>query len=338
MQDAVTLASFAKRDEMGTSFQQVNLSLIVVLFLVSSFWQAGGGNSVCADEDPLDAIIKAHAASCKSVASASGSGTYELYRQEPSEKEPKLFRKAKVDVQFGEGKYNLHFDYETMLEYGSDKNAPKKLFETKPDNYFVIYTGISRIDVEFRDTIRPSGCKGDINDSETSNLWWRELAQASKRFNPQGYVDKLGRDKLTVTQLENGVYRVSCPIPGGRYEFDADPKAGFNIVADRVRVAELKEPYQSQEITWKQKNDIWYGDQIVVVMRRVNEDKTPGLMTRSVFKYDDFTPDAKIAPAVFTVAATGVPRGAMFHDLRKGAPHRVLYWDGEMLTPEKPKK
>jgi hypothetical protein len=324
---------------MNTSFfLKVNLPLTVVIFLSASFWQAGSGRSARADEDPLDAIVKAHAASCKSVASATGSGTYELYRQEPSEKEPKLFRRAKVDVQFGEGKYNLHFDYETWLEYGSDKIAPRKLFETKPDNFFAIYTGISRIDVEFRDTIRPSGCKGDINDSETANLWWRELAQVSKRFNPGGYVEKFGREKLTVTQLENGIYRVSCPIPGARYEFDADPKVGFNIVADRVRVAELKEPYQSQEITWKQKNDIWYGDQIVESHLVPKEDKTLSMTTRTVFKYDDFAPDTKIAPAVFTVAATGVRRGAMFHDLRKGAPNRVLYWDGETLTPEKPRK
>jgi hypothetical protein len=297
-----------------------------------------GGNLARADEDPLDAIVKAHAASVKSIASASGSGTYELYRQEPSEKEPKLFWKAKVDVQFGEGKYNLHFDYETKLEYGSDKKAPRKLFETKPDNFFVIDTGVSRIDVEFRDTIKAGWCRGKIDELNASMPWWRDLAQVSKRFSPDGYVEKLGRENLAVTQLENGIYRVSCPVPGARYEFDADPKVGFNIVADRVRVAELKEPYQSQEITWKKKNDIWYGDQVVEVMRRVNEDRTPGLITRSVFKYDDFTPGAKIAPAVFTLAATGVPRGTMFHDLRKGAPSRVLYWDGEMLTPEKPKK
>jgi hypothetical protein len=322
---------------MSTSFQpRGNLALIVVILLAS--WQAGSGNSTRAGDDPLDAIVKAHAASCKSVASATGSGTYELYRQETDEKEPKLFRKAKVDIQFGEGKYNLHFDYETMLEYGSDKNAPKKLFETKPDNFFVIDTGVSRIDVEFRDTIKPAGCKGKIDELNASMPWWRHLAQVSKRFNPDGYVEKVGREKLTVTQLENGIYRVSCPIPGARYEFDADPKVGFNIVADRVRVAELKEPYQSQEITWKQKNDIWYGDQIVEAHLVLNEDKTLRMTTRTVFKYDDFAPNTKIAPAVFTVAATGVPRGAMFHDLRKGAPHRVLYWDGEMLTPEKPKK
>lgn len=329
---------------MSTAFQlNGNRSLTAVIFLVSSFWQAGGGKSALAVEDALEAIIEAHHASCKIVESATGSGTYELYRKGADEKEFQLSTKAKIDVCFQKDRYSLRFDYETMLRNVTFKNADgtetKKISEMKPDAFFVIDDGTTWTEVKFSKRINPAGCSGDIWSGHfPPTIPWRDLAQLSKCINPELYVKNLGRDKLTVTELPGGIWRVSGWAKDSqkvRFEFDADSKVGLNVTSERIYNEPSKEPAHTKEITWKKKRDVWYGEQIVEVGHTRHADGTLNYSLRQTFKYDDFEPNSDVKPAVFTLAATGVPRGARFIDRRKDAPHRLLYWDGETLTPDR---
>jgi hypothetical protein len=333
---------------MNTSFQlNGKLLLAVVVFLACSFGQAGGGPAALADEDLLDAILEAHRQSCKKMESAIGTGTLEVFGRGTDEKEYGLRTQAKVDVQFHKDKYGLRFDYVTLLEVAirTDENgkATKKFVEGKPDALFVIDDGTSWTEVQFSSRIKPTGCSGSVHqcDLAQKKIPWRDLAQMSKCIDPEAYVKNLGRDKLTVLDLPSGIRRISGRMKDStkaRFELDADPKAGFNITAQRVYYEPNKEPTHTKEIVWKNKAGIWYGEQIMQVAQIRNRDGTPGESRKEVFRYEEFSPNAEVKPAVFTLAATGIPRGAWVVDHRPGAPVRKLYYDGQGLTPERPGK
>jgi hypothetical protein len=94
----------------------------------------------------------------------------------------------------------------------------------------------------------------------------------------------------------------------------------------------------TRDITWKNKEGIWYGEQITEIAHRRNRDGTPGESRKEVFKYEEFAPNVEVKPAVFTLAATGIPRGAWLVDHRPDAPIRKVYYDGQGLTPVRPGK
>jgi hypothetical protein len=330
---------------MGTSFQlKGNLSLTVLVFLASSFWQAGGGPAALADDDPLDAVLEAHRQTCKKVESAIGEGSFEVYRKEAEEKDFKLRTKAKVDIQFQKDKYSFRFDYETLLQNttytDADGKVTKKLVEWKPDAFYVIDDGKKWMEVKFTARIRPAGCSGEIYEADFHPAFpWRDAAQLGKCFDLEGYVKNLGRDKLTVTDLPNGIRRISGWAKNStkvRFEFDADPKAGFNITSERIFNVPNEEPALSKEIIWIKKGDIWFGEQIVEVFHFLKQEGTPDFSQRASFKYSNFNPNVEVKPTVFTLAATGMPRGTRILDHRKDAPNPILYFDGETPTPDKP--
>lgn len=323
---------------------KVRLYPIVGLFVALSCWQLGSSDPACADEDPLDAVLKAHGQSCKNIESAIGEGSFEVYRKAADEKEFKLRTKAKVGIQFQKDKYSLRFDYETLLQNttytDADGNKTTKLVEWKPDALYVIDDGKAWTEVTFTPRINPAGCAGEIYKGHfRPTIRWRELAQLSKCVNPTEYVKNLGRDKLTVTDLPNGIRRISGWAKDStkvRFELDADPKVGFNIVAERGFNEPSKEPAHSKEITWKKIGDIWFGERIVETLHFRNRDGAPDFTEQASFIYSSFEPNAEVKPAVFTLAATGVPRGARFLDHRPDAPNRIFYYDGQELSPERP--
>jgi hypothetical protein len=304
------------------------------------------GTSACADEDLLDAVLKAHRQSCEKMESAIGTGTLEVYGKGADEKEYGLRTKAKVDVQFHKGKYSLRFGYVTLLEVvtrtDENGNTIKKFVEGMPDALFVLDDGESWTEVQFSSRIRPSGCAGYIYqfDMAPPKIPWRDLAQMGKCVDPETYVKNLGRDKLTVTDLPGGIRRISGWMKDStkaRFEFDADPRAGFHITAERVYIEPDLEPIHATEIIWKNKAGIWYGEQIMKVAQHRNRDGTPGESRKEVFRYEELSPNVEVKPVAFTLAATGIPRGTSVFDQRQGAPIRKLYFDGQGLTPDRPK-
>jgi len=331
---------------MNASCLKAKLPPIFALFVAVSIWQSSIGPAALAEEDLLDAVLKAHRQSSEKMESAIGSGTLEVYGKEPDEKEYGLRTKAKVDVQFHQGKYSLRLHYETMLAVSirtdADGKQTKKFVEDKPDALFVIDDGASWTEVLFSPRIRPTGCYGTIHQSDSAppKIPWRDLAQMGKCIDPETYVKNLGRDKLTVTDLPGGTRRISGWMKDStkaRFELDADPKAGFHITAERVYFEPEKEPMHTRDIIWKNKEGIWYGEQITKIAHYRNRDGTPSETRKEVFKYEEFSPNADVKPAVFTLAATGIPRGAWLVDHRPGAPIPKLYFDGQGLTPERPR-
>jgi hypothetical protein len=300
--------------------------------------------ALLAAEDPLDAILASHRKACEAFDSATGTGTFEVYRQAADEKEMKLVTKAKVDVRFLKNKYNLRFDYDTLLIPTTDRDADgketKRLAEWKPDSFNVIADSEKWIEVTFSPRINPIGCGGAIYDRQNKpTIPWRDVAQLGKIFNPDGLVKNLGRDKLEIADLPSGIRRVSGQAKNSdkaRFELDADPKLGLNIVAQRWFNIPSAEPAHSKELTWRERDGMWYVAQIVEVMRFTQDGKLSETV-KSVFKYDDFVPRAAVPAGTFALAATGLLPGARVLDHRKDAPHRILYYDGVGLSPQRPR-
>jgi hypothetical protein len=320
-------------------------NLIAVLLLVASSYDVFPAFLRAAD-DPLDVVIAASRESVDKVRTASGTGTFEVSNQKPGEKDPSVRTKAEVNVHYADGKYSLHLDYQTLLATVVVKNpdgteTKRESVETKPDSLYLLDDGTLITEVKFTPRITPTGCAGHIFARENPSFPFKDVVHLTREIDIEAYLKNLGRAALSVEDLPSGIRRVSGWVKNSktvRFELDADPKVAYNIVAMRVFNDPEKEPASTTEISWKKTGDLWYGERIAKTHRtRDREGKAEGT-GRLVFQFSKFSPNVEINPSVFTFTGMGVPLGARFVDGRADAPHRILYFNGTSLGPERPSK
>ena len=301
-------------------------------------------------EDPLKSAIQVAAHATESLTSAIATGTFKRFEQKRTDKEPKLWTEAKVDVFFDRGKYHLHFDFQRMLHRTtySDREGrviEKKVVDWKPEDYVLIYDGMTAYSITFTERSHPTGCSGEIFSSVRNaasveaDFRWGDIARPWREMlNVETLVANLGREAIKVDERAEGIFRCSYQVknsPKYKGEYHLDGNNGFQVVSSTLKRSDLDAPVQTKRLTWKNTDGVWHVASIFEEFdfRELRDD---GLLTRSVFEYTSFKPNVKVDPKLFTLQAVEIPAGTRFIDRRRGAVHRFQYKNGPGLTPRRP--
>jgi hypothetical protein len=148
-------------------------------------------------------------------------------------------------------------------------------------------------------------------------------------------VQNADKSSIQITKLPEGGVRVTFRPKNSdkvRYELDADPDVQFNVVAVRIFNEGDKRPALETELTWKKSDGLWY----VETINRELRIREPDSLTRNIFRFDSLDVNDKVEPNLFTLDTLEVPKGTRFLDHRATAPNRILFYDGNTLTPQRP--
>ncbi len=301
-------------------------------------------------EDPLQLAIQVAAHATENLTSTVATGTFKRFVQKRTDKEPKLWTEAKVDVFFDRGKYHLHFDFQRLLHRTTYRDREgglieEKVVDWKPENYVLIYDGMTAYSITFSERIHPTGCSGEIFSgvrnaaSVEADFRWGDIARPWKEvLNVETLIANLGREAINVDERADGIFRCSYQVknsPKYRGEYHLDGNNGFRVVSSTLKRSDLDVPVQTKRLTWKNANGVWHVARIVEEFdsRELRDD---GLLRRSVFEYTSFKPNVKVDPQLFTLQAVEIPAGTRFTDRRRGAVRRFQYKNGPGLTPRRP--
>ena len=282
-------------------------------------------------EDPLQLAIQAAAHATENLTSAVASGTFKRFEQQRTDKEPKLWTEAKVDVFFDRGKYHLRFTFQRLLRRTTYQDpdgglVEEKTVDWKPEDYILIYDGTTAHSITFSDRIHPTGCRVEIFSNvrraanSAASFQWNDIARPwHDVLNLEKTIANLGRDAIQVENRPEGLLRCTYRIknsPRNKVEFDLHRKTGFRVANLVVNHDAAEAAVHREHLTWKNTDGIWHVTRVVdeYDLRELRDD---GLLRRSVFEYTSFKPNVKVDPQLFTLQAMEIPAGTRFIDRRR---------------------
>ncbi|HEV3444092.1 MAG TPA: sigma-70 family RNA polymerase sigma factor [Gemmataceae bacterium] len=243
--------------------------------------------------------------------SGSGTGTFEVYVQRPSDNQPRLRSRAKFTLDFDHKRYYLRLNYDQGGEF-----ARQVIICDNSAVYSSSFLDRPPLDIH--------SSFGEVRGPEhgrTNNEFHQDPSQLTKPlFNVDEWIRTAG-DNIRIEEvpdgytihLQEGKIRKSC---SAFKEFDwnvSDAKSEFD--GRRLYVQETK-------ATWKRAGDIWY----VASAEKIRKGGDLEESYRAVFRFDDFKANAAISPKLFHLSALELPTGARIFDRREDAPNRAYLY------------
>jgi hypothetical protein len=269
------------------------------------------------DGQALRIVKEAWKASQENLRSGRGSGTYVAYVAKPGESSMKLVSEAKVKVDFNDGAYRVELHY-TKESFGMSKRT-------------IIYDRSAVLASMFSDRISPKNAMGEVykesmgDGPSIAGFPWNVRKLPSAIIDFDRVAKRYGSDAVRVEEKNGGLLE-------GRYRlnkyigvvFVAPKESGFNITSLKAEREGSQHPSQEYIVEWKKTAGVWIINSFVETVGEPDDREL--LRTREEFRYDDFEPNAKVSPKLFTIDALELPDGARFLDQRPEATQREWFY------------
>jgi hypothetical protein len=268
--------------------------------------------------EPLETICAAFRAASQGLTSGIGKGTYRHY-QAVKGGDWQLEQDADLTTYFDGKKYHIE------LKYHRDEL-------TKDDSRRIIFDGKAVRVASFAPGIRPTGALGRVFQPEDfgsgvfrpleADFPWDVALLVGNVWHPERLIKNVTPQRIEIRQTPGGDLVGSHPLVNTdrvRVRFECPRDSGFNLARMQVFNVDQAEPAEDTRIEWKRSpTGLWY----VRSIDKTDVSRDPRIdvpRIRHVLKYDEFQPNAKVDPKLFTEAALGLPSGGPILDRRPGA-------------------